>query len=103
MDIQEGSGTAGASGTSTEMLATPLSCPGIAVLWKSGSIWTTYPYQRHEANSLSCIPIAFDHEQDKIFLRSHKHIEEDKANDPCLNCQHIPNLNRVLKFLARCW
>ena len=63
-----------------------LECSGITVPWQPGSVWTTYPYQRH-AGSVGWTPIAFSQKQNKITVCADNcEGQSNQLNRSCMRC-----------------
>ncbi|KAJ3539797.1 hypothetical protein NMY22_g4564 [Coprinellus aureogranulatus] len=63
-------------------------CPGVSIEWTAGSILATYPFQLHTFHQVRWEPIAFNHEQNRIILRSEKckRVPRDSERNPCDTC-----------------
>lgn len=75
-------------------------CLGITVPWLPGSVWTTYPYQRH-AGSVGWTPIAFNKNQNKITIRS-DHCEGSSRHlidGACTACKALPDSSKYRDFV----
>ena len=78
-------------------------CPGHAIEWLPGSIWETYPYHQHEVRAVGWRPIAFNHEENEIVLRSDTCLGFilDTDEPPCKECWNIGFSNKFHEFLTR--
>ncbi|KLO09091.1 hypothetical protein SCHPADRAFT_879793 [Schizopora paradoxa] len=69
-------------------------CPGAWVDWTPGSIWSTYPFQRHEHEDLGWELIGYDKKSDphRLLLRSVECVMENGGSSglTCSKCHHIP-------------
>lgn len=65
-------------------------CPGVAVEWKAGSVWSTYPYHRHASNDYPWEPVAI--ENDKwLRIRSDDCLRTLSSTESvCRSCAGIP-------------
>ncbi|KLO07944.1 hypothetical protein SCHPADRAFT_1001296 [Schizopora paradoxa] len=85
--------------------ATDDGCPGVWVDWTPGSIWTTYPFQRHEHESLKWELIGYDKETTphRLLLRSVDCVMEDGGSGgyTCSTCQKIPYSSSFNSFRSR--
>ena len=75
-------------------------CLGIAVPWLPGSVWTTYPYQRH-VGSVGWTPIAFNKKDNKISICS-DHCEGSShhlIDGACTSCKALPESRRYCDFV----
>lgn len=77
-------------------------CPGVWVDWTPGSIWTTYPFQRHQHENLNWELIGYDKESTphRLLLRSVDCVMEDGGTGgfSCSKCQNIPYSSRFKSF-----
>src|ERR1700683_4698323 len=75
-------------------------CLGIAVPWFPGSIWTTYPYQRH-TGSVGWTPIAFNKNHNTITIHSDhcKGSSRHLINGACTRCKALPESPKYRDFV----
>lgn len=80
-----------------------LPCPGLAIQWRPGSIWGTYPYRQHEIYAVGWTPVSFGAENDEIFLHSDrcslKILETDEP--PCIQCRLLEYSSKFREFMER--
>ncbi|KAF8155394.1 hypothetical protein B0H34DRAFT_849557 [Crassisporium funariophilum] len=78
-------------------------CPGQPVEWLPGSIWETYPYYQHNMRAVGWRPIAFNHEENEIVIRSDNCLGFilDTDEPPCKECWSIVFSNQFQEFLLR--
>ena len=75
-------------------------CLGIAVPWLPGSVWTTYPYQRHRG-SVGWTPIAFNKKNNKLTICS-DHCEGSShhlIDGACTGCKALPESQKYCDFV----
>lgn len=78
-------------------------CPGTLIHWQPGSVWNTYPYQRHDVQTLPWVPIGFDSDQRlqlrsvkcRLTLQSSKELQEST----CSQCWAIESSSAFKKFV----
>ncbi|PIL27027.1 hypothetical protein GSI_10166 [Ganoderma sinense ZZ0214-1] len=65
-------------------------CPGVAVEWKAGSVWSTYPYHRHASNDYPWEPVAIENDQ-WLRIRSDDCLRTLSSTESvCRTCTGIP-------------
>ena len=79
-------------------------CPGSLIQWQPGSVWNSYPYHQHAAQSLPWEPIGFE-PMNQLRLRSTKCkliLETSKELDEhaCSRCRAIETSAAFVKFLS---
>ncbi|KZV94449.1 hypothetical protein EXIGLDRAFT_767095 [Exidia glandulosa HHB12029] len=83
-------------------LHTTRQCPGAAVYWSSGSVWSTYPFQYHARDEAKWSPVGFDSASNAIFIRSPSCFRFLSATeDSCAACRAVVGSAPFLDFLAR--
>jgi hypothetical protein len=77
-------------------------CRGVVVPWAPGSVWTTYPYQRH-AGSLGWEPISFNKQRNEITLRTDRCECEtyNLINGSCPKCAALPHTTAFRDFVQQ--
>lgn len=76
-------------------------CPGVLVEWSAGSVWSTYPYHRHESNSLPWEPIAFENNH-FLRIRSDNCLRTISGGDEaCRFCAGVPESSRFAAIAER--
>ena len=75
-------------------------CLGIAIPWLPGSVWTTYPYQRH-AGSVGWTPIAFNKTDNKITVHSDncEGSSHHLIDGACTTCKALPESAKYRNFV----
>lgn len=78
-------------------------CPGAAVKWKAGSIWTTYAYHLHVGDEIPWEPVGFDRKNNIIFICDNNCAGQLSQDDdfPCHACSVLPFSPEFRKFEAR--
>ena len=77
------------------------SCSGIAVPWKLGSVWTTYPYQRH-LGSIGWTPIAFSKKRNEITICADNcEGQSNQLNGSCRKCTALPDSVKFRDFVQQ--
>ncbi|KAJ6526383.1 hypothetical protein B0H19DRAFT_970619 [Mycena capillaripes] len=68
-------------------------CPGVGVLWSTGSIWGDYPYILHEDPDIGWEPISFNSQTNTICFRSENCLNPDSGSSQiiCRLCQALPH------------
>ena len=76
-------------------------CSGIAVSWQLGSVWTTYPYQRH-LGSIGWTPIAFSKKRNEItILADNCEGQSNQLNRSCRKCTALPDSVKFRDFVQQ--
>jgi hypothetical protein len=76
-------------------------CSGVTVPWQPGSVWTTYPYQRHE-NSIGWMPISFSGKRNTITIRADScQGYSDQLEGPCRLCKALPDSVKFRDFVQQ--
>lgn len=76
-------------------------CSGVTVPWQPGSVWTTYPYQRHE-NSIGWMPISFSGKRNTITICADScQGHSDQLEGPCRLCKALPDSVKFHDFVQQ--
>jgi len=76
-------------------------CSGIAVPWKLGSVWTTYPYQCH-LGSIGWTPIAFSKKRNEITICADNcEGQSNQLNGSCRKCTALPDSVKFRDFVQQ--
>lgn len=76
-------------------------CSGIAVPWTLGSVWTTYPYQRH-VGSIGWTPIAFSKKRNEIMICADNcEGQSNQLNGACRKCTALPDSVKFRDFVQQ--
>jgi hypothetical protein len=79
----------------------PSPCSGITVPWQPGSVWTTYPYQRH-IGSIGWTPIAFSQKHNEITIRADNcEGQSNQLNRSCRRCTALPDSLKFRDFVEQ--
>ncbi|KIM77596.1 hypothetical protein PILCRDRAFT_91040 [Piloderma croceum F 1598] len=77
-------------------------CPGTNVPWTPGSIWATYPYHRHEMDSIGWMPVSFIEKTNTISICADSCIGSSTDKQlPCKPCESLPQSLKFQDFIAR--
>ena len=71
------------------------------VPWQPGSVWTTYPYQRH-VNAIGWMPISFSGKHNTITIRADScQGDSDQPEGRCRPCKSLPDSVKFCDFVQR--